>query len=267
MSNAFQLGPFLFSTHLILLIVSVVIALSVAEYLGKKEGIQLDKSLWIIGLAVILGGRIPFVATYFSMYADEPVSFVDIRDGGFISVTAILSGFVVALLISRHVRSHRRPLLIALFCGCVVWSCGTFYLISQRPTHSLPRLNLLSLEGKHVQLDAFRGRPVVVNLWASWCPPCRREMSVLQSAQARNSDITFIFVNQSEGLETTRQYLEKENLHLQNVLLDDRAEFARLSSAKGTPTTLFYDRHGRLIESRIGELSAATLEHFLVQLR
>lgn len=57
-----------------------------------------------------------------------------------------------------------------------------------------------------------------------------------------------------------------ENLHLQKVLLDHQAEFARATNSIGTPTTLFYDRNGKLVDSRIGELSAATSESLLAKL-
>jgi len=265
--DAFQLGPFLFSAQLLLLIVSVVIVFSLAEYLAKKEGVQVEKALWIVALTVFLGGRIPFVVSYFPMYADKPFSMVDIRDGGFISATAILAGLFTAFILTRYVPRLRKPLLIALFAGGVVWSGGTLYLSSQRPPASLPMLSLSSLDGKQVPMTQFRGKPVVVNLWATWCPPCRREMPVLQAAQASNPDIAFVFANQAESLETTQAYLNKENLHLQNVLLDYQAEFARATGSIGTPTTLFYDRNGILIDSRIGELSDATLESFLARLR
>ena len=51
-----------------------MIVFSLAEYLGKKEGVQVEKALWIVALTVLLGGRIPFVVSYFQMYAEKPLS-------------------------------------------------------------------------------------------------------------------------------------------------------------------------------------------------
>lgn len=265
--NAFQLGPFLFSGQLVLLIISVMIVFSLAEYLGKKEGVQVEKALWIVALTVLLGGRIPFVVSYFQMYAEKPLSILDIRDGGFMSATAILGGLVTAFILTRYVPKLRKPLFVALFFGSLVWSGGTLYLSSQRPASSLPVLSLPTIDEKQARIEQWRGKPVVINLWATWCPPCRREMPVLQAAQDTNPDIIFVFANQAESHEVITAYLDKENLHLQNVLLDSKGEFARATGTIGTPTTLFYDHNGILIDSRVGELSAASLERYLSLIR
>ena len=265
--NAFQLGPFLFSAQLVLMIISAIAVFSIAEYLGKKAGVQVEKALWIVTLTVILGGRIPFVISYFPMYADKPFSMLDIRDGGFISVTAIMGGLVTAFILTRYVPALKKPLFVAIFFGSAIWIGGSLILSTQKPVSGLPVLSLSNVDGKVVDIDQFHGKPVVVNLWATWCPPCHREMPVLQSAQDKNPNVVFVFVNQAESMATINNYLHKENLHLQNVLYDSQAEFARFVGAIGTPTTLFYDRHGKLIDSRIGELSSASLEDFLMKIR
>src|SRR3546814_7473677 len=64
------------------------------------------------------------------------------------------------------------------------------------------------------------GEPMVVNLWATWCPPCRREMPVLAKAQEERGDVTFVFVNQGESESEIRDYLRESHLQLSNVLLD-----------------------------------------------
>jgi thiol-disulfide isomerase/thioredoxin len=126
---------------------------------------------------------------------------------------------------------------------------------------------LARLDGGTVQLHSFVGKPMVVNLWASWRPPCRHEMPVLRDAQAQYRDIVFIFANQGENADAVRQYLKTEQLALDNVLLDFKLQVGRQTASMGLPTTLFFNEQGILVERRIGELSAATLAQRIESLR
>nr|WP_244510698.1 TlpA disulfide reductase family protein [Microvirga guangxiensis] len=78
-----------------------------------------------------------------------------------------------------------------------------------------------------------------MNLWASWCPPCRREMPMMAEMAAARDDVTFLFVNQGERRTTIEGYLNKEKLTLPNVLLDARMDVPRHYSTPGLPVTLF----------------------------
>ena len=107
------------------------------------------------------------------------------------------------------------------------------------------------------------GQPMVVNLWASWCPPCVREMPVLEQAQKDHPDITFVFVNQGEHPDAIRRFLNKQGLLLDNVLTDLNGNMGRITGSPAMPTTLFYDAQGRQLDSHLGELSSASLAHSL----
>ena len=86
---------------------------------------------------------------------------------------------------------------------------------------------------------------MVINLWASWCPPCRREMPVLAAAQKKNTDVLFIFANQGEDGSTVQNYLTRAGLTLDNVYLDSGTNFGHEVGSTALPTTLFYDPNGR----------------------
>jgi thiol-disulfide isomerase/thioredoxin len=110
-----------------------------------------------------------------------------------------------------------------------------------------------------VKLGDFAGKPIVVNLWASWCPPCRREMPLLAETAAARKDVTFLFVNQGESPQTIRSYLARENLTLSPVLLDQAMQLPRHYSAPGMPTTLFLRADGTLASIHMGEISPELL--------
>lgn len=128
---------------------------------------------------------------------------------------------------------------------------------------SIPAIQLTDLDGEEVDLQQFEGRPVVVNLWATWCPPCRREMPVLEQAAAESPDVAFVFANQAESAGLVRDFLDGEGLELDNVLLDADSEVARHFQARALPTTLFFGSDGELSDVHLGEVSRAQLANYL----
>ena len=92
-------------------------------------------------------------------------------------------------------------------------------------------------------------------------------MPVLAAAQKQETRVNFIYVNQGEDAATAQQYMSQGQLNLANVLLDSGAEFGRAVGSAGLPTTLFYDASGRLVDTHLGELSAASLASKLARLR
>ena len=138
--------------------------------------------------------------------------------------------------------------------------------LSAATQQPLPALVLAGLQGQPVALQQFAGKPVVLNLWATWCPPCRREMPVLAAAQQRHPDVHFVFANQGESAQKVQAFLAGDRLALDNVLLDAHGEVARHFGHRALPTTLFFDARGMLADVRIGEVSHATLTERLARL-
>jgi len=143
----------------------------------------------------------------------------------------------------------------------LLWTAGTL-LTRPLGSDTLPSLMLTELDSGAVLAlpQAARGRPLVVNLWASWCGPCRQEMPVLAAAQQREGTVGFLFVNQGESAATVRAYLAAEKLVLREVLLDRGSTLGPAVGSRGLPTTLFYDARGRLVDAHVGVLNAASLE-------
>lgn len=109
----------------------------------------------------------------------------------------------------------------------------------------------------------YQGKPTVINLWATWCPPCRREMPVLEQAQKKHQDVNFVFINQGEQAEQILAFLEEQGLDLSNLWLDSNGLSGQAIHSKGLPSTIFIDSSGQIKNTRLGELSAASLEFYL----
>ena len=118
-----------------------------------------------------------------------------------------------------------------------------------------PALTLAALDVPAIDLSAPSDRPTVINLWATWCPPCRREMPALAQAEKTHPNVRFLFVNQGEGEAGVRAFLQGEELDLSHVLLDEAMAVPRHYGTVGIPVTLFLHADGRLAKAHMGEIA------------
>ncbi|WP_440997662.1 prolipoprotein diacylglyceryl transferase family protein [Arhodomonas sp. SL1] len=261
------IGPIAISVGQLLLACALAVALLTAWASARRPEERVAHLLvdaLLIGLAA---ARIAFVVRYLPQYQQDWLGMLDIRDGGFLPVWGGLAAapFLAWRLWQAPVKC--RPLANALFAGGLTWglTAGVITMIESE-SRALPATEMTTLNNKTVTLAELSEQPLVVNLWASWCPPCRREMPVLEAAQRQRTDITFVFANQGEGPGTIRNYLDNEGLGLDNVLMDRHRELGETVGAGGLPTTLFYDASGKLADVHLGELSRATLQQSLDKL-
>jgi thiol-disulfide isomerase/thioredoxin len=124
-----------------------------------------------------------------------------------------------------------------------------------------PPLQALDLQGKTWRLADLRGRAVLLNFWATWCPPCRAEMPSLQQlAEIYGPEqLQVLALNVGEGPRRITQYLQSSGLNL-TVLLDPRSEIARAWGANALPTTYLIDSDGRPRQRLRGEVDWTSRE-------
>ncbi|MFB2704017.1 MULTISPECIES: prolipoprotein diacylglyceryl transferase family protein [Marinobacter] len=254
-------GPVSFSIGHLLLVLAFVVALIVGGITGRKHGTPIAGTLADIFVVAMLSARIGFVIRYYEHYQGDWLGMIDIRDGGFDMVAGLVAALVFAGFLMWRRASSRRALGTAMAAGLLTWGLtgGAIQLINQQ-LKGLPEVALTDLNEQPVDLSAIaNGQPTVVNLWATWCPPCIREMPVLEEAQKRYPGINFVFANQGEHPETIQRFLSEQNLDLHHVLSDRQGQFGRVTGSHGLPTTLFYNAEGNLVDSHMGELSRASL--------
>ncbi len=262
-----NLGPLPLPISQLLLIVSLLVAAGVGFLVGRRQQNGIGIILTDMLIAAVVAARVAFVALWFDTYRDSPWSMLDIRDGGFTPWAGMVAALLVAIWHGWRRAALRKPLILGLAAGVLVWG-GMFGALRMMETRTLPKLALTTLAGEPTDLAALAvGKPVVVNMWATWCPPCRREMPVLAAAQQQETGVRFVFVDQGEDRATVQHYLLANRLDLANVVLDSGASLGREVGSMGLPTTLFYDASGRLVDTHLGGLSAASLASKLKQLR
>lgn len=121
--------------------------------------------------------------------------------------------------------------------------------------------SLTGLDGKTYQLSALRGKPVILNIWATWCPPCRAEMPAFERVWQRynRGDVMILAVDQQESPATIERFQRQVVDMTFPILLDPTAEVSRLYRVMGLPTTFFIDAEGRIQTVSMGGMDEATL--------
>lgn len=143
--------------------------------------------------------------------------------------------------------------LVASLAVETAGSAGGFVLHEE--ARAVPDLQFVDGEGRQVSLDAFEGKSVLLNIWATWCGPCREEMPALDRLQVRLGGPDFQVVPLSvdrEGLAKVKAFYEELGLESLGIWNDPTASAAYDLGAVGLPTTLLLDPAGRELGRLVG---------------
>lgn len=262
--NAVIIGPLALPAPAFITLIALFSAMLVYPWWQKRTGHpRRDTPLWLIALSGLLGARLAFLWRYQEQYSSVSAMF-DVRDGGWWWPGAALALPVAAWLLWRH-PDHRRGLLLAIgAAGLSAVLILTILLGLRTPRAPLPDIALRSLQGEPVSLNALTsGQLTLINLWASWCPPCRREMPVLAAAQAHYPSVRIVLANQGERASPVRRYLTEQGLHFNFMVMDPQSLLGQYAGSTGLPLTLLVDAHGNELARHFGPLSEASLHHFI----
>lgn len=211
--------------------------------------------------------RAGFVVTQWQYFNNDVLAMLDVRDGGFaMEFGFIASALFVSISIHRHPDIRATLLWSGLITSAIMLPLYTAVSLSQR-SETMPTPQVNSLSGHPVSLADFQDKPLVINFWATWCPPCRREMPALARAQQHHPDIHILLINQSESTAQVEAFLAEQRLELNNILMDVTGDVSREFGVAVLPTTLFYSPNGKLVYRHIGGMSDASLAKALDALR
>lgn len=129
------------------------------------------------------------------------------------------------------------------------------------------RLDLPALDGNgRVRIAEYRGTPVIVNFWAAWCTPCRRELPTLVgAAQDYEGRVQFLGVDHQDNREDATDLATSAGVTYP-LGFDPKGATGAAIGIRGMPTTVFVDREGRVLERRTGEIDRKSLDATILRL-
>lgn len=157
-------------------------------------------------------------------------------------------------------------LVMILLSGLLITGCSADSESSTATVgEAAPNFTLQNLNGQSISLNDLKGKPVLVNFWATWCHPCVSEMPYIQEIYGEWSGkgLVVLAINIGDSSSEAEQFLQNHNLSLP-VLLDTNKAVARRYNIRGIPTTFFIDKDGIIQEKIIGAFtSKAPIENRL----
>lgn len=251
--NTIALGPLVLSGERFAILAGVFVFLIGTGLLASRVSPRFN--LW--STVVVLGGlavaRLAHVIGQWSYFSDDPLRALAVWQGGF-NWLWVLPVVALSLLVLLRTRRERVWAIAPLAAATLAWTTAHQLASATEPLPP-PPLTLAALNGPPIDLATNDGRPTVINLWATWCAPCRREMPALAQAERDHPEVRFLLVNQGEGESGVRAFLEREGLSFDHLLLDPAMATQRHYRTVGIPVTLFLHADGRLAKAHTGEIA------------
>lgn len=262
---------------------SVVIGFLLASWLAVRhsklhgsEKEKLDSAVFWVVLAGLLGARLGFVAMNWPSFKSNLLSILMVNQPGFSAWIGVLAAALFAVLRYRKIPTFLPSLLFGF--GIAALLPLTAYLATQvklpgstvaHVGEVVPEINLIDLDGKPVSLSKLSGKYVVLNFWATWCPPCRREMPLLDrlAKEYDSNKVVVVGLNVGESTQTVKLLVDKLGVSypIWTQGSDPNASQAAFHNfgGVGLPMTILVNPDGKILARQMGELNHASVAKWL----
>jgi len=140
---------------------------------------------------------------------------------------------------------------------------GVVYALIDRTNRPAPAFSLpeVLMPSRHLSLADFRGRPLVLNFWASWCYPCQTEMPLLESAyRSARGAVQFVGVDTDDSRNAAAAFMARTHVSYVALFMPRPGPVSTSYQLAGLPITVFISARGRVLGRHVGQLNAATLK-------
>jgi peroxiredoxin len=156
-------------------------------------------------------------------------------------------------MIRSSVLRHLTAIALAVFIFFPAMAQAQQLLQPFNGSGALPEIALSNLDDEPVTLAQYRGKVVIVNFWATWCPPCRKEMPSMQRAwqELQENDVMMLAVHVGGNADQVWQFVSEYDLDFP-ILIDDTSRVSRSWPMRGLPTTFVIAPDGKIAYMAIG---------------
>lgn len=253
-----HIGPLAFALDRLVAVAMFLAFIAAIDRIAGRWGTAIRRPGLVALVAGLVVARAAYVLRYRESFALDPMEAIRFWLGGWHWVPGVAAASLVLIVVMRTQRGKAAG-LATLGMLSLLWL--GFLTGSEKPAPlRLPPALSVDLEKGRTQLQDLQGRPVVLNLWATWCPPCRRELPMLVSAAREEERATILLVNQGEDTVRVRQFLREQGLDPAAVAFDQRGVLGALAGKEALPTTLFIDGRGNVQHTHVGELRRVQLD-------
>lgn len=259
-----QIGPLALALDRLVAVALLLAFLTALDWIVRRYRVDAWYPAAVAILTGLVAARASHVWQHRESYALEPVAALQAWLGGWDWRAGVAATGLVLLLTMRR----RKPVLAGLgVLGGLTLAWAGFLAAGENK--SLLRLpQALTLERVAAepgtlppwQIGDLQGRPIVLNLWATWCPPCRREMPMLTRAAATERRAEILLVNQGETPAQITAFLRAQGLDPAHVASDPSGLLSEMTGAGALPTTLFIASDGTVRQVHTGEITRVQLD-------
>jgi len=136
-----------------------------------------------------------------------------------------------------------------------------------KPLEAAPDFTVISTKGESIKLSDYKGKPVVINFWATWCPPCKAELPYFEQMYKEYGDtVEFMMVNLTDGQEETQEVVNtfiEDTGYTFPVYFDTEYSGAMAYGTYSIPVTVFVNRDGEIVYKKVGMIQEDMLKAFI----
>uniref|UniRef100_A0A7C5Z7D7 TlpA family protein disulfide reductase n=1 Tax=Caldicellulosiruptor owensensis TaxID=55205 RepID=A0A7C5Z7D7_9FIRM len=163
-------------------------------------------------------------------------------------------------MLNNRIKSVIFILISAILIGLLVYQI-MLRSKEKAATDGIFNFKLVSVDGKEYSLSDFRGKKVLLNFFATWCPPCRAEIPDFERFYKENRDVILIGINIQEDKATVEEFLNSMGVTYP-VLLDRDGKVSAQFGIEGIPTTFLIDENGKIVAKNVGMMTYEQLKKF-----